>query len=221
MKKILVVVAHPDDEVLGCGGTLLKHNKNGDEVNVFFMTDGESSRESKNISYRKKQASEVCKQISCNKSFFNNFPDNSMDTIPLLEIAKKVEETIRIVKPDIIYSHHLDDLNVDHQLTAKSVLTATRPMTDTFVSEINCFEILSSTHYLSGTAYDTFSPNYFIDISAEISEKINLMSIYKKELQAYPNPRSKKGIEVLSNYRGMQVGLKNAEAFIQVRKLSK
>ncbi len=226
MKKILAVVAHPDDEALGCLGTLLYFRNKGYKVKVVFMSDGESSRKlssakkKKFINSRTNQARLVSKKSKFTNPEFFNFPDNQLDTIPLLTIVKKLEREIKLFKPSIIFTHFENDLNIDHQITCKSVLTATRPKTSLFVKKIYCFETLSNTDFnFIKNKKKLFNPNFYVDIEKYLKKKLNLLKIYKREIKSWPHQRSIKGVKVLSNYRGSQIGVKNAEAFVCLREL--
>tara|TARA_Y100000591_G_C21675212_1_gene615078 strand:- start:62 stop:745 length:684 start_codon:yes stop_codon:yes gene_type:complete len=226
MKKILAVVAHPDDEALGCLGTLLHFRNKGYKVKVIFMSDGESSRKlsslkkKKLINSRANQAKLVSKKSKFIKPEFFNFPDNRLDTIPLLTIVKKLEKEIKIFKPSIIFTHFENDLNIDHQITCKSVLTATRPKTNLFVKKIYSFETLSNTDFnFIKNKNKIFNPNFYVNIDKYLKKKLSLLKIYKREIQPWPHQRSIKGVKVLSNYRGSQIGVKNAEAFVCLREL--
>jgi len=217
--KILVIAAHPDDEVLGCGGSLILHKMKKDEINVVFMSNGVSSRAKKNyleIEQRKKMAIKVSKKLDIKNTLFLDFPDNELDKVSLLTITKKIENIIFKIKPNLIYTHSFSDLNIDHQKTFEATLTACRPQPKFSVKEIYSFEIPSSTgwhHY----KLKRFNPNLYIDISKTIKKKNELLKIYSKEMRKAPHARSMKGLENLSRYRGNQVGLKNAEAFEVIR----
>ena len=217
-KKILVIAAHPDDEVLGCGGTLLKHAKNNDKILLLFATDGESSRTSdkKKIFYRKKQAIKVARIINAQKPLFLNFPDNQLDKINMLKIAKLFAKIVERFKPDIIYTHHYNDLNIDHRLTFEATMIACRPLSESSVAEIYCFEILSSTGW-RGIGNLDFIPNVYVDIKDYIKKKIDLMKIYEKEIRPSPHPRSIDSITAKAISRGSEVSLSYAEAFELVR----
>jgi LmbE family N-acetylglucosaminyl deacetylase len=227
MKKILVFAAHPDDEMLGCGATLLKFKKKGYKIKSFFFGDGESSRNLKKkstlsaIEKREKQAIEVSKKSKFEKPVFMRFPDNRLDTVPLLDIVKFIEKQIRFYKPEIIFTHFENDLNIDHQITYKAVMTASRPMSKTFVKKIYSFEIPSSTDFsLSSNSKKIFNPNFFVEVNQTILKKLNLLKIYKNEIKKWPHTRSIKSIKNLAMYRGSQIGKKYAEAFILVRELN-
>ena len=217
-KKILVIAAHPDDEVLGCGGTLLKHATNNDKILLLFATDGESSRRSgsKKILYRKKQASKVAKIINAQTPVFLNFPDNQLDKINILKIAKIFANIVHRFKPDIIYTHHYNDLNIDHRLTFEATMIACRPLVESSVTEIYCFEILSSTGW-RGISNLAFKPNVYVDIKDYIRKKIDLMKIYEKEIRPSPHPRSVESINARAISRGSEVSLSYAESFELIR----
>lgn len=216
--KILIVAAHPDDEVLGAGGTILKHAKSGDEINILILGDGESSRElGADITKREKQCREVAKKLGAKNVYLERFPDNAFDSISLLEITKKVELMIDQLRPDTIYTHHAYDLNIDHRLTFQAVLTACRPQPGFFVKKILTFEILSSTEWQVKDGNNIFCPNEYNNIEDFIDKKIEALKIYKDELRDYPHPRSIEGVKILASFRGLEVGLKSAEAFQIVR----
>mgnify|MGYP001347914568 CR=1 FL=1 len=221
-KNILVVAAHPDDEVLGCGGTLYKLRKKGAKITTLFLSDGESSRKkpkiSKLIQDRKKQAFKAGKIIGIKKIIFGDFPDNSMDSIPILKVIQFIERQIKIIKPDTVFTHFESDLNVDHQIASKSVITACRPMRNQTVKTILFFEILSSSEWNISSKNKSFKPNYFVDITKSINFKIQALKCYKKEMKKWPHPRSLKGIKTLAEWRGASSGYKAAEAFILGRK---
>ena len=146
-------------------------------------------------------------------------PDNKLDSIPLLNIVKEIEKKIILIKPSIVYTHSNLDLNIDHQIVSRAVMTACRPIQNISVKEIYFFEVLSSTEWTHETNR-AFIPNYFVDISKTISLKIKAFKSYKNEIRKYPHPRSIEGVEILSKYRGMMAGVKNAEAFFIRRKIS-
>lgn len=223
MKKIFVVAAHPDDEVLGCGGSIAKFSKAGIKVTVAFLTDGESSRgKLKNydnlILKRRQNAKKALNILGCNSIEFLDYPDNRLDSIDLLDIVKEIEKLIDKFKPQIIFTHYMHDLNIDHQIAHKAVITASRPQPNHIVNELIFFEIPSSTEW---NLNKSFMPNYFVDISNTLSNKIKALKYYQKEMRPYPHPRSIKSIKNLSYYRGTTIGCKSAEAFIIGRKIEK
>ena len=221
MNRVAAIFAHPDDEILGCGGTLALHKKNKDIVDVCFISSGLKSRTNNKISLERlrndsKKANDL---IGVNSVAFSEFPDNQLDSISLLKITKYIETFLRKKKSNIIYTHHVGDLNIDHEIVHKAVLTATRPVEKSIVKEIYSCEVNSSTEWAFNSK-NLFSPTNFVDISKTIKKKINALSMYYTELRDFPHPRSKEGVEVLARLRGMQSGLKFAEAFLTVRKIS-
>ena len=179
-KKILIIAAHPDDEVLGCGGTIARHVQSKDEVNIVFLSDGVSSRKKLNQSIEERNASafKASEILGIKPPKFLNFPDNKMDTIALLEIVKKLEKVIYKIKPEIIYTHHIGDLNVDHRITHQAVMTACRPQPNFSVKKILSFEVLSSTEWNSHSFGNYFHPNYFVNITEQIPIKMQALKAY-------------------------------------------
>tara|TARA_A100001015_G_scaffold133674_1_gene148328 strand:- start:3953 stop:4645 length:693 start_codon:yes stop_codon:yes gene_type:complete len=224
-KSILVVAAHPDDEVLGCGGTLAKYANDGAIIHVAFLADGVFSRDDskkdllKKLTIRQTAAKKACEILGVKSVSFNDFPDNKMDTIPLLDVAKIVEDLVTKHQPEIIFTHHPGDVNVDHQIVNQSVITACRPKPGHPVRTILNFEVLSSTEWQFSPNEIHFQPNWFEDISGTLKLKIKAMEVYVDELCDWPHPRSLEAIEYLSRWRGLTVGVKAAEAFVLARKI--
>ena len=219
MNKVLIIAAHPDDEVLGCGGTIAKHAAKGDMVHVLFMTNGEGSRDKSDgqeIINRQTMAQNAARILGIDSLTFLDFPDNSMDSVTLLNIVKKIEEKIMSFHPKIIYTHHIGDLNVDHQVTHKAVMTACRPLPNFSVEKILSFEVLSSTEW---SLSNSFKPNYFVDISDSLDLKISSMREYITEIQKPPHARSIEAIEALARNHGSSVGINFAEGFMVIRML--
>ena len=221
-KKILIIAAHPDDEVLGCFGTVAKMVKEGDEAYTLILGEGKTSRDEQRSIENKKAELNILNQeiekansvINIKKTFIENFPDNRFDSVDLLDIVKAILKVKEEVKPDIIFTHYENDLNIDHQITYQAVVTATRPMEDESVKEIYSFEVLSSTEWNYPLS---FSPDLFFDISETIKLKKEAMKQYDSELCQFPHPRSIEGIELNAKYHGMRVGKAYVEAFKTVR----
>ena len=222
MKKILVIAAHPDDEVLGCGGTITKLVKQGFETYTLILGEGITSRDDvrdrgkrkEDISKLGQQANNANKILGVRKVFFFGFPDNRFDTVPFLDIVKTIEKVKNELKPNIIFTHYEKDLNIDHLITYKAVITTTRPMREETVKEVYSFEIPSSTEW----SYPlSFSPDMFYDISETINIKLKALEEYKSELKEYPHPRSLEAVELTAKNWGIKVGLNYAEAFKCVR----
>ncbi|MGN0197019.1 MAG: PIG-L deacetylase family protein [Candidatus Gastranaerophilaceae bacterium] len=221
-KTILIVAAHPDDEVLGCFGTVSKMIKQGYEAYTLILSGGKTSRgtiEQRELDELKDELYKANALIGIKKVYQLDFPDNSFDAVPLLSIVKEIEQIKNEIKPEIIFTHHIGDMNVDHQLTHKAVLTATRPMGNECVKTIYSMEIPSSTEWNSYTKETIFCPNTFIDISETIEDKVNAMGIYKSELREYPHPRSLQHIKELAKGNGTKVGLRYSENFMLIRKV--
>lgn len=214
MKKILIIAAHPDDEVLGCFGTVSRLIKEGYEAYTLILGEGKTSRGENNLTELKQEAINANKSIGIKEIFFRDFPDNRFDTVSLLDIIKAIEDIKNQIKPDIVFTHFENDLNIDHQITYKAVITATRPMKNEIVKEIYSFEVLSATEWNYPL---TFSPDIFFDISYTLQDKIQAMSFYKSELREFPHPRSLKAIEMNAKNWGYKVGKKAVEAFKCVR----
>lgn len=219
--KVLVVAAHPDDEVLGCGGTIIKHCQNGDEVHVLIMAEGITSRgNQRSVESNTKALEELhantfraSKIMGVSSIRLALFPDNRMDSVDLLDVIKVVEEEVDSFKPDIVYTHHAGDVNIDHKLTNEAVITACRPMPGQTVKTILFFETLSSTEWQIPKINKVFLPNYFVDIEKEFKQKIKALKCYETEMRSYPHSRSYDAVKVLSYFRGFSVGKKNVEAF--------
>jgi len=234
--KILVIAAHPDDEVLGMGGTIKKLTKNGNDVKIVIMATGISSRRSSNyknstkyevddqtlkkineqILRLRKDAKNASTILGVRDIQFESFPDNEMDIVSNLQITKKIEEIIQSYKPDVVYTHSQFDINIDHRALYFATITSTRPKKNQNVKEVLCFEVPSSTEWYFPSA---FSPNVFVDISEEIQFKLRALKAYKNELQEFPHPRSLEAISAIGKRWGSVSGFKNAEAFYLVRKL--
>ena len=225
-RKILVVAAHPDDEILGCGGTMAVHSRTGDEVYVLILGEGVTSRDEKRD--KEKRGKEINnlrmnieaanRIVGTRKSFVFDFPDNRFDSVSLLDIIKVVEKVKNEVRPDIIYTHHQGDLNIDHQIAYRAVLTACRPLKGETITDIYSFEVPSSTEWNVGFC-STFVPNYFVDISGSLEIKKKAVRAYKSEVRGFPHPRSPKALDIIAKRWGLQVGLEAAEAFEVIRSI--
>jgi LmbE family N-acetylglucosaminyl deacetylase len=234
--KILVVVAHPDDEVLGMGGTIKKLTKNKNQIKIVIMATGIAARRSINFknsskyNITKNQEKIIEKQITTIKAHakkaakilgvsdveFLGYPDNEMDTISNLELTKSVEKIIHDYKPEIVYTHTPFDVNVDHVSCYNAVLTATRPKKNAIVKKVISFEVPSSTEW---NFTSVFTPNTFVDISHELTNKIKALECYKTEVENYPHPRSAKALQSIGNRWGTVSGFSVAEAFSLIRSL--
>ncbi|MET0311526.1 MAG: PIG-L deacetylase family protein [Burkholderiaceae bacterium] len=219
MDSVLVVAAHPDDEVLGCGGTLAKLAALGSRIHVAFLADGVSSRPGApaagaGMESRREAARKACAILGVQGVSFGDLPDNRLDSLPLLEVTQAVEALVRAHSPGTVFTHHAGDVNIDHQVIHRAVLTACRPQRGHPVRTLLAFEVPSSTEWqLPGTA-PAFLPNWFSDISSTLGKKLEALDAYAAELREWPHPRSRQGVEHLARWRGATVGAEAAEAFM-------
>tara|TARA_B110000263_G_C15305468_1_gene510132 strand:+ start:2799 stop:3509 length:711 start_codon:yes stop_codon:yes gene_type:complete len=226
-KKILVVVAHPDDEILGIGGTINKLvNNYGCEIKVIILGEGITSRGNDSEKSNQKEDLKLHKaNIEKAKSFlgyqqleYYDLPDNRFDTVPLLDIIKIIESEKLNFKPSIVFTHHGGDLNIDHQKTFEAVITACRPIKEEIVNTVITFETLSSSEWIPSNDKRKFTPNLFISLTENnIKSKINSMESYFFEKREYPHPRSPKAIKLRAEMWGVTVGKKFSEAFEIIR----
>jgi len=227
MDRILIVAAHPDDEVLGCGGTIARLlSERNVEVATLILGEGVTSRDKnrdrdsrkKEIEALKKNIIKANRVLGIKKVFSFDFPDNRFDTVALIDIVKVIEEVKQSFMPDTIFTHFANDMNIDHAITNKAVLTATRPMSDEPVKEIYAFEVLSSTEWNFPLS---FSPDMFVDIGDNLKKKQEAMGVYASELRQFPHPRSIEGIALNAKTWGMKVGFLYCEAFQTIRRAIK
>lgn len=226
--SIGIIVAHPDDEVLGCGGTIARFAKEGYQIQVIFLADGETSRSTNNNSHIDYDDCLWKRLISAEKALSilgdvsiqaHSLPDNRLDGIDILDIIHIIEKYIEQYTPRIIFTHHSGDVNIDHRIVHDAVVAACRPQPDYPVKELLFFEVPSSTEWRPAGSMDMFNPNLFIDISDTLHLKLEAMKCYHSELREFPHPRSIKAIEALATWRGATAGLPAAEAFIIGRKI--
>jgi len=222
MNNIIVVAAHPDDEILGCGGTLLKHVARGDNVFILFVSEGVSGRYrfsnnehslQKEILQRQAMAKKVAKMGKIKILDFLGLKNLELHSYPHNYLTNIIIDKFKKIKPDIVYTHYEHDLNIDHYHTFFSTFVACRPNKDFTIKKLLSFEIPSSTDWGIATNNKLFSPNYFIDVHKFIKKKEKLLNQYKFEMRKHPHSRSIKNINSLAIYRGGSIGLKSAEAF--------
>jgi len=225
-KRVLVVAAHPDDEVLGCGGTIARLSKEGHEVTVAILAEGVTSRygnrsaaPAKVLKELHAQARQAGKILGATEVRLHRMPDNRLDTVPMLDVTKTIEKLVGEIRPQVVYTHHPGDLNVDHEVVARAVLTATRPVAGHSVRELYFFEVASSTEWAFQQLGDAFHANAFVDIRATLETKIQAMACYKGESRAFPHPRSPEALRAIAQRWGSVVGCEAAEAFQLVRAL--
>lgn len=221
MNTVLVVAAHTDDEVLGCGGTIARHVAEGDTVYAVFMADGVTSRSlagQDDLKMRNSAAECAKKILGIKNNFYLTLPDNRMDSIPLIDVTQHLEPIIRELQPAIIYTHHHGDLNIDHRITHQAVMIACRPMPGNSVRAIYAFEVMSSTEWATPAA-EPFVPNHHVDINDYLDIKLLALKAYQLEMREAPHSRSIAHMTHLAYHRGHMVGMNAAEAFSIVRSI--
>ncbi len=221
---VLIIAAHPDDEVLGCGGTIARLAQEGNNVFIAIMGEGITSRYQQReqvdvalVESLQARSRQVAKMLGAKDIFIQNLPDNRFDTVPILDVVKVIEDLVARLTPEVIYTHHGGDLNIDHVVTHRAVLTATRPVRGCPVREVYVFEVPSSTEWAFQQFSPTFQPNTFVDITATLEMKVQAMSLYESEARDFPHPRSPKALRTMAHWRGSLVGCEAAEAFELIR----
>lgn len=217
--SVACIVAHPDDEVLACGASLARHAEAGHRVETMIMAVGLDARgpaTAEAHAVHCAAAQTAATRLGIPAPHFGGFADNRMDDVVLLDVIKTVEAFVDEVQPQVIYTHHRSDLNVDHRIVHDAVLTAARPMQGTNVVRILAGETLSSTEWQPLTA-PAFIPNVFHDAGATIEAKVAALEAYSGEIRPFPHPRSAEGIRALAAFRGAQSGFLAAEAFMLIR----
>lgn len=227
--KILIVAAHPDDEVLGCGGIIAKEKDNGNDVKVVILATGKTSRSDKQPQDVQNEIDKLYQEsrqalgilgIESENIIFGDFPDQKLDSIPILDIIHFLKKIVQKYKPDIVYTHHSGDYNVDHRIVFDATVFVSRPYQgEHYPSELYSYEVLSSTEW-SYQSKKPFKPTVYVNIKDQIERKKQAMLAYKSELKYYPHPRSEKGVENLAMKRGNEVSKEYAEAFELIRKIT-
>jgi N-acetylglucosamine malate deacetylase 1 len=223
---VLVVAAHPDDEVLGCGGSMARWAAAGRAVHVLILADGEMARiaspqahDEQAILARQEAARSANQILGARSINFAGLPDNRLDQVGMLQVAKIVEAAVATVQPETIVTHFYGDLNVDHRVAQEAVAIAARPQTASPVCEVLLFETLSSTEWQIAGPVSAFQPNWLVDISGHLETKLRAMEAYGAELREFPHPRSLRAITALAHLRGAAAGLAAAEGFVLGRRI--
>jgi len=220
-RKIAAIFAHPDDEVLACGGALAAHADGGDDIRIFIMATGGTARGGEQQAYigtLREQAQAAAKILGAAGVEFGNFPDNRMDSVALLDVVKAVEGFLTKFPADVIYTHHAGDMNIDHGVINRAVATACRPLPGVRPLEILTCEINSSTEW-AVAPLTPFVPTDFVDIAGSLDRKVAALECYTDELRPWPHPRSTEGVRALARWRGSQCGREAAEAFALMRRV--
>jgi N-acetylglucosamine malate deacetylase 1 len=228
-QRVLVVAAHPDDEILGCGGTVARHARAGDPVDILILSEGATSRDPFRVASTREPemeglrhaAASAARVLGARPPRFVGFPDNRLDEVAFLDIVKAIEAVVADVTPTVVYTHHAHDLNIDHRLACQATLTACRPLPGAAVRAIFSFETVSSSEWgVPGPAM-AFAPTGFVDIADVLTVKREALACYAAEMRAFPHPRSFEAIDALARWRGASAGLVAAEAFSILRMVTR
>lgn len=224
-RRVLVVAAHPDDEILGCGAAMARHADEGASVRVLILGEGVTSRRGLSKSAQAKALKElhaVAARAGCvvgaERVTLSRFPDNRFDAVPLLEIVHAVEAEAEEFRPDLVYTHGAYDLNVDHQRTCEAVKAAFRPLPGAPCREVRHFEVPSATEWRFDRAR-SFRPDIWLDVSTTLERKLRALEVYGAEMRPFPHPRSLEYVRALAELRGSQAGAAAAEAFVLSRRV--
>jgi LmbE family N-acetylglucosaminyl deacetylase len=216
MNKIIVIAPHPDDETLGCGGTLLKHKYQGDEINWVILTnisqvEGWSQEKVHN---RQLEIDNVAKTYGFNSVEKLDFPTTQLDTIPMSNLIGKISKFISKIEPHTIYLNFHNDVHTDHQMAFQAVMSCTKNFRYPFIRRILMYETLSETEFAPTLTGREFKPNVFVDITDFLDKKIEIMKIFESEVMEPPYPRSLSVLEAFAKYRGSRIGVEYAESFM-------
>lgn len=212
---MLVVAAHPDDELLGAGGTAARHAEDGAFVQCVIVAEGATSRGdgADAVAALRQHAAKASATVGLPPPVMLGLPDNRLDGLELLNVVQPLERLFRDLRPTTIYTHHIGDLNIDHQVVCRAVMTACRPMPGHDTTRIFTFETVSSTEWMAPTPGFMFQPRLFVDITRTVDRKLAALKEYTSEMRDYPHARSIESVEALSRWRGASVGVAHAEAF--------
>jgi len=222
----LVIAAHPDDEVLGCGGTIARRAQEGERVYIAILGEGITSRygqredaDSALLTALHRKSEAVAKLLGAQDLLMSKLPDNRFDSINLLDVVKIIEGLVERLKPSVVFTQHGGDLNIDHSVTFRATLTATRPMPGCPVRALYSYEVASSSEWAFQQFAPVFQPNVFVDISDTLERKIQAMQAYESEAREFPHPRSPKALRAIAERWGSAVGVHAAEAFHCIREI--
>jgi len=222
MNKILFIAPHPDDETLGCGGTILKSKENGDQIYWLIMTNisAEDGYDQKKVTARQEEINVISKEYGFNDVFKLDFPTIKLDTIARSLMIEKISNVMNQIKPDIVYLPNKNDVHSDHGITFDALMSATKTFRYPFIRRILMYETISETEFSPAIPEEAFVTNSFSDISEYLDKKITLMNIYKGEMGEHPFPRSAENIKALATFRGATAGVKYAEAFMILKEIN-
>ncbi len=221
-RTALVVAAHPDDDVLGMGGTMARLADQGVTVLVHFLGSGVGSRgvaDPAEVARRRAAADAACAVLGATVVGVGDAPDNMFDTVPMLELSQVVEGLKREHAPHWVFTSHAGDLNVDHRLTCQAVLTAFRPQPGETFAQVSSFEINSSTEWSAPSLYPPFLPDTHVDVTDQLERCLEAYACYDEETRPDPHPRSVEAVRIRRQLRGREVGVMAAEAFVTLRRV--
>jgi LmbE family N-acetylglucosaminyl deacetylase len=220
--RVLAIAPHPDDETLGCGGTLLKHRQRGDAISWLIVTRGHEPQWSKDVlAQKEKEIAAVGDAFGFANVYRADLPTVRLESVPFEEIIGKLRDAITAAKPEIVYLNHFGDVHSDHRVVFEATMSVLKPFYSGRhgVKRVVSYEILSSTDAMPANSARAFVPNVFTDISQHIDRKLEIMSLYRSEVQDYPLPRANESLRALARYRGATIGVDYAEAFMLVREV--
>lgn len=223
MKNIIVVSAYPDDETLGAGGTILKHVNNGDHVYWLIVTNVFENQgfSKERVDSRQEEIKQVEKLLGIEKTFFLDYPTMTLSSSSLLKMVPEISEIFGEVKPEIIYCLNRSDAHSDHRVIFDAVMACTKSFRYPFIKKILMYECISETEFAPALAEKLFLPNYFVDITDYIDQKLEIMKVFESEIAEHPFPRSLENIKALAHFRGASVGVKYAESFQLLKYIDK
>lgn len=218
--KVLVIAAHPDDELLGVGGTIAWHVDRGDDVQTCIVSEGATARyEDEARSSLKSAAIDAARVLGTPPPLFLDYPDQRLDTFPILDVIQRIETVVSTAQPEIVYTHHWGDVNRDHRIVCEAVTVACRPIGPVYPKRVLCFETPSSTEWSVPEPSAAFMPNAFVDVTDQLDRKVAAMACYATELRPHPHPRSLEALRARAAYWGQIVTRPYAEAFVLLREL--
>lgn len=226
MGKILVIAAHPDDEIYGMGGTIARLKDEGNELHLLIVTDGSTAQYRDKadideiIKAKKKETEKAASIVGFSSVHYGKLPDMRLDITEHIEVNKVIEDIINEIKPDTVFTHFWGDVNLDHRCIYQSTIVATRPVFGQSVKEVYCYSVPSSTEWQPKIS-EQFAPNYFVDISKYVQQKYAAIEAYETELRDFPHPRSVETVSVQDKASGLRIGLSAAEEFVVLRKIEK
>lgn len=226
-ETVLIVAAHPDDEVLGCGGAIARHADAGDAVHILILAEGATARSNQRdadaqrgeIEALRDNARKAARILGAQPPEFAGLPDNRLDSLDLLDIVKKVEAAVGAIQPTTVYTHHGGDLNLDHRICHHATMIACRPLPNSACVAIFEFETVSSTEWVSSSTDKPFVPMRFVDISRQMDRKLEALRAYGSEMRPFPHARSVENVAALARLRGASAGMEAAEAFMVAREI--